>query len=201
MRILVVGARGTIGSQVVELLKARGYELITAARTSGDVQVDLTSVGSIQTLFKKIGFVDGIVSTSGEANFAAVTDLTPELNQLAIDSKLLGQVNLALIGQHYLYKNGSITLTTGVMKDDPIPAGASAAMANGAVAAFVRSAAIDLTDGKRINCVSPTLLEESLDQYGESFIGFTPVSGKKVARAYLKSVAGKQTGQEYRVYQ
>lgn len=86
------------------------------------------------------------------------------------------------------------------MKDDPITGGASAAMANGGVASFVKSAAIDLTDGKRINCVSPNVLEESMKDYSESFIGFLPVPGNRIATAYLKSVEGKQTGQEYQVY-
>ncbi len=200
LRILLVGASGTIGQLVTHRLLARNHEIITAGRFSGDIHVDLTSKESIENLFKKAGAVDAIISTAGAAEFAPVHSLTPEINQTAVLSKLLGQINLALVGQHYLYENGSITLITGIMKDDPIPGGASAAMANGGVAAFVKSAAIDLKNGQRINCVSPNILEESMEDYGESFIGFTPVSGKEVANAFLKSVEGKQTGQEYKVY-
>ena len=200
MKILLVGASGTIGTLVQQRLIERHHQVISAGRTSGDYQVDLTDVASIRQLFEQVGTVDAIVSTSGAATFAKVTALTPEMNMVAVTSKLLGQVNLALIGQHYLNQNGSITLTTGIMKDDPITEGASAAMANGGVAAFVKSAAIDLEDGKRINCVSPNVLEESMDAYSEAFIGFTPVPGYKVATAYLKSVEGRQTGQEYQIY-
>lgn len=200
MKILLIGASGTIGHLIYQQLITRNHTVIIAGRTSGDIQVDLTSIDSITQLFEKIGTVDAIVNASGNAAFASLEELTPELNMTAVTSKLLGQVNLALIGQHYLNKNGSITLTTGIMKDDPIPGGASAAMANGGVAAFVKSAAIDLTDGKRINCVSPNVLEESMATYAESFIGFTPVPGKKVATAYIKSIEGKQTGQEYQIY-
>lgn len=199
MRILIVGGKGTIGRAIVEKLK-KHHELIIAGRTSGDVQVDLTSVESIETMFKKVGHVDAIVNASGTAKFQLIEEMTPEDNLVAVQSKLLGQINLALIGQKYLRRDGSITLTTGIMKDDPIPGGASAAMANGGVAAFVKSAAIDFTHGIRINCVSPNVLVESYDKFQDSFRGFVPVPAERVAMAFVKSVEGKQTGQEYRVY-
>lgn len=199
MRILVVGGKGTIGQAIVEKLKEH-HELIIAGRTSGDVQVDLTSVESIETMFKKVGHVDAIVNASGTAKFQSIEEMTPEDNLVAVQSKLLGQINLALIGQKYLRRDGSITLTTGIMKDDPIPGGASAAMANGGVAAFVKSAAIDFTQGIRINCVSPNVLVESYDKFQDSFRGFVPVPAERVAMAFVKSVEGKQTGQEYQVY-
>ena len=199
MRILIVGGNGTIGQAVVEKLKEK-HELILAGRTSGDVHVDLTSVESIEGLFKKVGHVDAIINASGAATFRGVEEMTPEDNMVAVQSKLLGQINLVLIGQEYLRNDGSITLTTGIMKDAPIPGGASAAMANGGVMAFVKSAAIDFTHGKRINCVSPNVLVESYDNYQDSFKGFVPVPAERVAMAYVKSVEGKQTGQEYQVY-
>lgn len=199
MRILIVGGRGTIGRAIVEKLEEH-HELIIAGRTSGDVQVDLTSVESIETMFKKVGHVDAIVNASGTAKFQPIEEMTPEDNLVAVQSKLLGQINLVLIGQKYLRRDGSITLTTGIMKDDPIPGGASAAMANGGVAAFVKSAAIDFTHGIRINCVSPNVLVESYDKFQDSFRGFVPVPAERVAMAFVKSVEGKQTGQEYRVY-
>ena len=199
MRILIVGGKGTIGRAIVEKLKEH-HELIIAGRTSGDVQVDLTSVESIETMFKKVGHVDAIVNASGTAKFQSIEEMTPEDNLVAVQSKLLGQINLALIGQKYLRRDGSITLTTGIMKDDPIPGGASAAMVNGGVVAFVKSAAIDFTQGIRINCVSPNVLVESYDKFQDSFRGFVPVPAERVAMAFVKSVEGKQTGQEYQVY-
>lgn len=201
MKVIVVGGNGTIGKAVVAKLQPENYQVLTAGRTSGDVQVDMTSSESIEQMFQKIGNVDAIISTAGAAKKVLVEEMTPEDNLVAIQSKLLGQINLALIGQKYLRENGSITLTTGVMKDDPIAMGSSSAMANGGVAAFVKSAAIDFTHGIRINCVSPNVLEESYDRLKEAFKGFVPVPAERVALAYLKSVAGKQTGQEYQVYE
>ncbi|GCF94994.1 short chain dehydrogenase [Enterococcus florum] len=200
MRIIVVGGNGTIGKAVVDVLKAENHEVITAGRTSGDLSVDMTSPESIEAMFQKLGAVDAIVSTAGAAKKVNVEKMTPKDLHLAVESKLLGQINLALIGQNYLRRGGSITLTTGIMKDDPIANGASSAMANGGVAAFVKAAAVDFTRGIRINCVSPNVLEESYDRLKDSFKGFVPVPASRVAAAFLKSVAGCQTGQEYQVY-
>lgn len=164
------------------------------------MSVDITSPESIKEMYEKAGAVDAVINASGGANFKAVPDLTPELNEKGIESKLKGQVNLVLLGQGYVNDGGSFTLTTGVMMDDPIPLGASAAMANGGVKAFVKAAAIEIPRGIRINCVSPNVVQESWEKLGDFFAGFNPVPADRVARAYVKSVEGAQTGQNYEVY-
>jgi hypothetical protein len=47
--------------------------------------------------------------------------------------------------------------------------------------------------------VSATVFEEAWDAYGEYFPGHKPVATAEAARAYVKSVYGRQTGQVYRV--
>jgi NAD(P)-dependent dehydrogenase (short-subunit alcohol dehydrogenase family) len=76
-----------------------------------------------------------------------------------------GQVNLALVGARYLRDGGSITLTSGVLLDQPVRSGAAASLANGGVEAFVRAAAIELPRGLRINAIRPGVVEESMDDY------------------------------------
>jgi NAD(P)-dependent dehydrogenase (short-subunit alcohol dehydrogenase family) len=199
MKIVVVGGTGTIGSAVTEKLKEE-HEVITASKTTGDYKVDITSPKSIEQMYKDIPNIDAVISTTGASHFGDLSELTPEQNEIAIDSKLKGQINLVLIGQHYINESGSFTLTAGIMMEDPILKGSSAAMANGGVASFAKSAAIELQRGLRINVVSPNVLKESEEKYGAFFKGFEPVPADKVANAYLKSAAGAQTGQVYRVY-
>lgn len=199
MKIIVIGGTGTIGKAVAEKLKT-DHEVIVASRSGGDINVDITSEASIEQMYKTVPNIDAVISTTGASHFGQLKDLTPELNEKAIESKLKGQVNLVLIGQHYINEGGSFTLTTGIMMDDPIVNGTSAAMANGGVASFVKSAAIELEHGRRINAVSPNVLNESLGKYGAFFKGFNPVPGDKVANAYVKSVEGAQTGQVYKIY-
>lgn len=199
MRILIIGASGTIGKRVAEALEPN-HEVIRAGRNGADVSVDTTSHESITEMYEKIGYIDAVINASGGANFKAVPDLTPELNEKGIASKLKGQINLVLLGQGYVKDGGSFTLTTGIMMDDPIPLGASAAMANGGVKAFVKASSIEMPRGIRINCVSPNVVQESWDRLGDLFAGFNPVPADRVARAYVKSVEGAQTGENYEVY-
>lgn len=199
MKILMVGASGTIGSEVTTLLEKEN-EVIRAGRNGADVQVDITSEASIEDMYKQIGNVDAVINASGGANFASITELTPEQNEKGIQSKLKGQVNLVLLGLKYMNEGGSFTLTTGVMMDDPIAKGTSAAMANGGVKAFVKSSAIEMPHGIRINSVSPNVVEESWGKLHTFFEGFEAVPAKRVALAYKKSVYGLQTGMNYEVY-
>ncbi|KGM27645.1 short-chain dehydrogenase [Photorhabdus luminescens] len=199
MKVIVIGASGTIGKAISEELE-KNHEVIRAGRNGLDVVVDITSVDSIKSMYEKTGKVDAVVCATGSAHFGPISELTPELNEIRINSKLKGQINLVLLGMDYINDGGSFTLTTGIMMDDPIIQGASAAMANGGIKAFVKSAAIEMPRGIRINSVSPNVLQESLDKYGEFFPGFNAVPASRVALAFRKSVDGAQTGQNYEVY-
>ena len=126
--------------------------------------------------------------------------MTAEQFSIGLNDKLLGQVNLALIGQHHLNDGGSITLTSGIVSQVPIRMGANASAVNSALDGFVAAAACELQRGQRINAVSPTVLVESLPTYGAFFLGFEPAPGERVAQAYLRSVEGVQTGQVFKVW-
>ena len=199
MRILIIGATGTIGSAVRSELASR-HEIITAGRNRADIFVDITSSESITTMYQAVGKVDAVISTTGSAYFGSLLELTPENNEIAIQSKLKGQINLVLLGLNHVNDQGSFTLTTGIIMDDPIVGGVSSAMAGGAIRGFVQSAAIEMPRGIRINNVSPNVLVESMKKYGPYFPGFEPVPASRVAQAFRKSVEGAQTGQTYTVY-
>ena len=199
MRVLLIGATGTIGSAVYREM-AKRHEVITAGRNTGDIRVEITSNESITSMFRQAGTVDAVINTPGATYFGALEELTPEKNEISIQSKLKGQINLVLLGLPYIKDRGSFTLTTGILMDDPVAGGASAAMASGGVKAFVQAAAIDMPRGIRINNVSPNVLEESRTKYEPYFPGFIPVPSVRVAQAYVKSVEGSQTGKTYTVY-
>ncbi|QLI81386.1 short chain dehydrogenase [Chitinibacter fontanus] len=198
MKILLIGANGTIGQAITQELAPR-HDIITAGRNSGDVRVDLKDFSSVQAMYAQVGAVDAVISAAGNVHFGALAEMTPELMGIGLADKLMGQINLVLAGQHVLNDGGSFTLTSGILSHDPIVYGSSASMVNAGIDGFVISAAIELTRSLRINAVSPTVLTESLASYGPFFRGFESVAATKVARAFSKSVEGKQTGQVYRV--
>lgn len=199
MKVLVVGATGTIGKLVVKELSTN-HEIVEVGKTNGKFQVDIKDENSVKALFEKVGKVDAIVSVAGNAHFGLLGEMTADQFKIGLHDKLLGQVNLALVGQHYLNDAGSITLTSGGLSHDPIVYGANVSTVNAAIDGFIRGAAIELTDGKRINSVSPSVLKESWEGYGPYFSGTDPVSGEKVALAFRKSIDGRQTGQTYRIW-
>lgn len=197
-KILLIGASGTIGQAVLANLGAR-HDVITVGRSSGMHRADFSQPGSVAQLFEAVGQVDAIVSTAGNLHFGPLSEMTAAQFNLGLQDKLLGQVQLALIGQKYLSDGGSITLTSGILAIEPIRNGASATAVNAAIDGFVAAAAIELPRGLRINAISPTVLTESMGSYGPFFPGFESVPAARVALAYQRSVEGAQTGRVYRV--
>ncbi|MGB8705881.1 MAG: short chain dehydrogenase [Gillisia sp.] len=193
MKIIVIGGTGTIGKKVVRELKGK-HEVTVVGKNSGDYQVDLADSEEIRKLFEKVGKVDAIVNISGEAKWDKFKNLSEEDFYIGIKSKLMGQVNLVRIGKDYLTKNGSITLTTGILADYPEDLTTSAAMVNGGIHSFVKAVALELENGIRINAVCPDLVEDAAEKYRDFFPGSNPVPMIKVVNGYVKSIEGKSTG-------
>lgn len=198
MKVLLIGASGTIG-QFIDQELAKRHEVVRIGRSSGDFKVDISDSSSIRRLFEQVGAFDALVCAAGNVTFAPLADMSEEHYQLGLKDKLMGQVNLLLIGREFINDGGSFTFTTGITSHDPIRTGSSASLVNAAVDAFVKAAAIELPRGLRVNSVSPNVLVEAMPAYAPYFRGFKPVAGAEVALAYAKSVEGLQTGQVYHV--
>lgn len=197
MKIIVVGATGTIGKHVVKAIE-KDNEIVKAGSKSGDIQVNMADTESIKKMYESVGAFDALICVAGDGHFGPLETMTDTDFRKSIDSKLMGQVNLVLMGQHYISPSGSFTLTSGSLAEDPIFYGASLSCVNAAVDGFIRGAAITLKNGVRINSVAPAVVEDS-EGYFPFFPGTIPVSMQRVASAYVKSVAGHQTGQVYKV--
>lgn len=198
MKIVLIGGRGTIGKKVAAALGQ--HDLILAGRSGGDEQVDIASPASIEKLFQRLPVVDACVCTAGTGYYGDFQTMTEEHMTAGIRGKLLGQVNLVLIGKNYLRDGGSFTLTSGVAAEMPARNGTTVAMINGAVNSFVLGAAQELRQDKRINAVSPGLVEDSMERYGALFPGYDPVPMTRVVNAYLRSILGALNGQIIKVY-
>lgn len=200
MRVLLVGASGTVGRAVADGL-APHHELIRASRQSGDLRVDLTDMASVQRMYDEAGPLDAVITTAGHVHFGALADTTPAQFNEGLQDKLMGQVNVVLAGMGRLRDGGSFTLTSGITAAEPIRFGTNATTVNAAIEGFVRAAATELPRGLRINVVSATVLTESLESYGPYFPGFEAVPGERVAQVYRRSVEGVGTGRVYTLWQ
>lgn len=194
MRIIVVGAAGDIGQAACTELGQR-HDIITVGRSGGDFQADVSDIDAVRTLYEAVGTFDAVVSCAGDATFAPLADLDQETFMFGLRQKVMAQVNLVLAGIDVITEGGSFTLTSGVLDRDPILMGTNAATANGALAGFAKSAAIEMGRGLRVNVVSPGLLDVSAPRYGSWFQGHKQVASKDVGLAYAKCVEGALTGQ------
>lgn len=198
MKIIIVGASGTIGKRIVESLRNE-HEIISVGSKSGDIHADISSVESIENLFRQTGSFDALICAAGNAYFGPWNTMADNEFRVGINHKLMGQINLVLIGQRYISANGSFTLTSGLLSSNPVPAGSNASTVNGAVNSFVIASANELADGIRINAVSPGLVEDSTDYYAY-FPGFVPVTMQRVVAGYQQSLLGSVTGKIIEVH-
>ena len=191
MKVLLIGATGTIGKAVTERL-AGDHQIIAAGYSDGDVQVDLGQADSIRAMFEQVGKVDAVISTAGLASFAPLSNHTDADYQLALNNKLMGQVNLVRIGREYINQSGSITLTSGVLSRQPMPGSASISMVNGALESYVKAASLEL-DQLRLNVVAPVFVKETMAMMGMDTAG--GVSAADTAKAYEAAVTGTMHGE------
>ena len=119
MKVIVVGATGTIGRAVVQAIGSR-HEVIPVSFSKSAIRVDIADRTSIVKMFEATGRVDAVISAAGLAKFGPMNSLTDADFAVGLESKLMGQVNLVRSGVDYLNDNGSITLTSGILSRKPM---------------------------------------------------------------------------------
>src|SRR5579863_3107076 len=163
MKIVVIGANGVIGSAVVKLLKQR-HQIVAVSRSSGDHNADITKAASIETALDAIGEVDAIVNVAGTAVFKPLAELADADFETSLHDKLMGQVNVVRAGAKLIRPGGSITLTSGVLAQEPVVGSSVISIVNSGIEGFGRAAALELRNAQvRVNVVSPPWIKETLE--------------------------------------
>ena len=196
-KIIVVGATGKLGREVVEGLE-KDYEVIKASRSGPDLKIDAFDFESVSDVFASVGPFDGLVSCIGSTPFKTFDKLSMEDFATGLSTKCFSQLNLAKAAIPFLSENGSITLTSGIIGDEPILAGSCAAAANGALNMCVSTLAAEYAGKLRINIVSPSIIENSVDYYGMLFDGFEPTSKESIIQAYRRTISAPISGRVLR---
>ena len=76
MKIVVVGASGTIGQAIVRLFHSTQHEVIQVGRTTGDILIDIRDEHSLHQGLEKIGKVDAMISAMGDVVFKPFNVMT-----------------------------------------------------------------------------------------------------------------------------
>ncbi len=191
MKILVIGARGTIGKAVVEALAQR-HEVVSVSRQTKPLQVDIVDAASIRALYEAVGPIDGVVCAAGAARFKPLGELGDDDIDFCLQNKLMGQVNVIRQGLGRVRDGGAIVVTTGILSRAPVPGSAAISLVNAGLEGFVRAAALEA--GKvRVNAVSPPWVAETLSAMGRDPKGGLPAA--TVAQAYVRAIEGSMSGQ------
>jgi NAD(P)-dependent dehydrogenase (short-subunit alcohol dehydrogenase family) len=190
MRVLVVGATGTLGRPIVQALSL--FDDVVAASRKGAHTVDIDDPESIRALYAAIGTVDAVVCAAGAGAWAPLAELTDADFESSLRSKLMGQVDLVRYGFDNVRDHGSFTLTSGILARFPSPGGAALSLVNSALEGFVRAAALEAPRGIRVNIVSPPWATETLQAQGLDPSPGLPAAD--IAALYVQSVAGNLTG-------
>jgi NAD(P)-dependent dehydrogenase (short-subunit alcohol dehydrogenase family) len=191
MRILLIGATGTIGRAIAAAF-GTGHDVIPASRHKADEKVDLSDPQSIRALLDRVGRVDAIVSAAGQAAFKPLAELSDADFAFSLNNKLMGQVNLVRFGFSSVADNGSVTLTSGILAHRPQPGAAAISLVNAGLEGFALAAALEAPRGIRVNVVSPPWVSETLKAMGRPVTGGLPAA--VVAKAYVQCVEGQMTG-------
>jgi NAD(P)-dependent dehydrogenase (short-subunit alcohol dehydrogenase family) len=191
MRVIVIGATGTIGRSVVEALTPR-HKVVPVSYRQCHIRVDLGDSSSIVEMYRTIGQVDAVISTAAAAPSAPLAELTDEDFALSLRNKLMGQVNLVRLGFAWLTDGGSFALTSGALALRPRVGSTLKSLVNAGVEGFTRAAALEAPRGIRVNVVSPPLVAETLEALGmDPSVGMPAAT---VAQAYVQSLEGMQNG-------
>ena len=191
MRILIVGATGTIGRAIASAF-ATDNEVISASLQRAAIKVDVANPASIQQMYGSLGKLDAVVCAAGQARFAPLDQLSDADFRFCLDNKLMGQVNIVRYGFAHMEDGGSFTLTTGILAQAPMPGSAAISLVNAGLEGFVRAAALEAPRKIRVNAVSPPWVTETLQALKMDTSQGLPAA--VVARAYLRSVTGTDTG-------
>jgi NAD(P)-dependent dehydrogenase (short-subunit alcohol dehydrogenase family) len=169
-----------------------GNEIISASLRSTAIKVDIADPASIQQMYRSVGTVDAVISTSGQAKFAPLAQLSEADFHFTLDNKLMGQVNLVRFGFEYVKDGGSLTVTTGTLAQNPMPGSAAVSLVNAGLEGFVRAVALEAPRRIRVNAVSPPWVTETLEQLKMDTSQGLPAA--VVARAYTLAITGTNTG-------
>lgn len=189
-KAVVFGGTSGIGKSAVEMLAAKGCEVIAISRDPSKAGTPPTGVtlkgcdvrdeDALKALFAEIGSFDILVSaaTGGDRAIGPFMSMDMDGYKASFD-KLWGYANVLRHGVEYLPDNGCAVLVSGSPARNCKPGQIALSSVGGAVEAFARALAKEITP-KRINVMSPGTIDTPM----------VALQGEERTKLYAKMVEG-----------
>ena len=208
-KVLVIGGASGVGFAVAEAAMAAGAEVVVGSSQAARIEaaakklgqgtrgltVDVKDEASVAAFFEAAGPFDHLVFTAGDWGhfFGPTRDLDVEASKARIEVRFWGAARAAKHATRQIAKEGSITLTGGMLGHRPMPGMPLVAASAHSTEGLAMGLARDLAP-IRVNAVCLGLItSEQVQGMGEATIkGFTanlplPRAGpvEEAAEAYL----------------
>ena len=197
-RVVVIGGGSGIGLAIARAGLDAGAHVVLAGRSMRRLEAALASLDAgdraralpcdvareadVAALFERSGPIDHVVVTAADLAYQPISTFDIAAARRATDSKLLGALLVAKHAGPRLPQHGSITFTSGVASERPLARGSMVAAVNGALASFVRAAAIELAP-VRVNALSPGWVDTELwEAIGDKEAKFAAMAERLPAR-------------------
>ena len=166
-RIVVIGGSSGMGLATARAAAVEGAAVTVASSSSGRVDaalselpagcagavVDVRDEAEVAALFERVGDLDHLVFTAGDAfTPRPLADLGLRDARAVFDVRFWGAVTVIKYAAPRIRPGGSIALTTGTVGQRPVPGAALAAAGAGAAEGLVRGLAAELAP-LRVNAV------------------------------------------------
>ncbi|MDP9104253.1 MAG: SDR family oxidoreductase [Pseudomonadota bacterium] len=185
-RVVVIGGASGVGFAVAEAARDAGAEVIVgssqtarieaAAKRLGQgtrgVTVDVKDEASVEGLFESVGTFDHLVFTAGDWGhmFGATRDLDIETSKARLEVRFWGAARAAKYAVRQIAKEGSITLTGGMLAHRPMPGMPLTVASANSTEGLAMGLARDLAP-IRVNAVCLGLImSEQVENMGEAMV-------------------------------
>jgi NAD(P)-dependent dehydrogenase (short-subunit alcohol dehydrogenase family) len=219
-RVVVVGGTSGIGFAVAKAALESGANVFVASSGAGNVEAAVARLGagadgaamnvrdeaSVAAVFERLGGLDHLVYTAGDWTALRTPRSIPELDLAEAGSvfaiRFWGALTAIKYASRIIAKDGSITLTDGVVARRPRKGAVLSTAMAGAVEHLTQALAVDLAP-IRVNAVCPGLVvtevwnsipEDQREAYLKDMTKHQPLpraaDPAEVAQAYLYLMRG-----------